>query len=320
MSLIATEDSINRETNIYGGIIGKDYKRGRKSVNYFPLGAKVERPQGDFPVGAMEQINRLENQLRIQTAYPRDQDGISPNSYATGRGIDTLRAPTVDLVEEYQRSLGIALEKIDARRLEWDELMYPEGTKPMAGVYAGAGYIDKYSPKKDIAGQWHVRREYGPMAGIDEPSKIVAGVQLLQAGVISVEDFRAMLHNLGDLDLVRDNVRRDRTEQVLWQVLEQAGLSEDPAERQRARLILTKIFRDPSRAGEELEKFFTAEEPQPSPEEQAMLAAAAGGPPQPGGLPPDVTTVLSQLGQSGGIKGGIQTVGRVQNPAQPAVA
>ena len=311
LSLIATEDSVNRETNIYGGITNQDYQRGRKAVNYFPQGAKVERPQGDFPVGAMEQINRLENQLRIQTAYPRDQDGLPPTSYTTGRGTDTLRAPAGDMVEEYQRSLSIALENIDARRLEWDEIMYPEGSKPMNGVLGGTGYVEDYNPSKDIAGQWLVRREYGPMAGIDEPSKIVAGIQLLQAGILSREDFRAMMHNLGDLDLVRDNVRRERAEETLWTLLEQAGMSQDPAEQQQAKLIATKIFANPDKAGEELEKFFTAEEPQPSPEEQAMLAAAQPGPEFAGQQPPDVTTVLSQLGQQGGIKGGIQTVGRV---------
>ena len=311
LALISTEDSVFRETNISGGIVGKKYKRGRFAVNYFPQGAEVSRPQGDFPVGAMEQINRLEKQLRIQTAYPMDQDGLSPNSFATGKGIDTLRAPAADMVEEYQRIFSVALQKLDTRRLEWDVQMYPEGSKPMHGVYAGSGFIEMYTPKTDIGRQWQTRREYGPMAGIDEPSKIVAGVQLLQAGVISVEDFRAMLHGLGDLDLIRDNVRRDRTEESLWRAIDQAAVSEDPREKREAFLLLTKIFANPDKAGEELEKFFTAEEPQPSPEEQAMLQASQGAPPQLGQTPPDVTTVLSQLGQQGGIKGGIQTVGRV---------
>jgi len=64
-----------------------------------------------------------------------------------------------------------------------------------------------------------------------------------------------------------------------------------------------------------LQKFLTPEEPEMTPEEQAFLEAQAvqgqpqQGPPQ--GPPPDVTTVLSQLQQSGQTQGGAQTVSRV---------
>jgi hypothetical protein len=125
-----------------------------------------------------------------------------------------------------------------------------------------------------------------------------------------------MMHNLGDLALVRDNVRRDQAEAALWAMLQTASVSEDPNEKREARLILAKIFANPADAGEELEKFFTAAEPQPSPDEQAMIGAGPGsGPAFPGQRPPDVTTVLSQLGQQGGIKGGVQTVGRLPGRA-----
>lgn len=304
LALIATEDSVFRETNITGGMESVKYVRGRFSTNYLPAGASVSRPTGDFPVAAFEQINRLEKQLRVQTQYPVTQDGQSPMSYTTGQGIDRLDASSDRMVTEYRDIIGESLELIDAKRLEWDEKMYPNGTKPMHGVMNGAAFFGEYTPKTDIRGQWQTRREYGPMTGIDEPTKIVAGLQLLQAGVIDMETFREMLHNLGQLDVIRDGVRKDRSEAALFGVLEQRAAQGDP----QATLVLAQTFRDPDNAGRIVAKFFTPEEPEVSPEEEAFLNQGGGQQ----GPPPDVMTALSQLSQSGGVQGGgVQTVGRM---------
>lgn len=305
LALIATEDSTFRETNIVGGMESVKYQRGRFATNYLPAGATVQRPTGDFPVGAFEQINRLEKQLRIQTQYPVQQDGQSPMSYTTGQGIDRLDASSDRMVTEYRDILSEALENLDAKRLEWDEQMYPNGTKPMHGVHDGKAFFEDYTPSKDIRHQWQTRREYGPMAGIDDPTKIVAGLQLLQAGVIDMETFREMLHSLGQLDVIRDGVRRDRSEAALFGTLEMRAQQGDP----EATLILAKIFKDPDNAGQEIAKFFTPEQPEISPEEEAFLEQGQQG--APGGAP-DVMTALTQLSQGGGTAGGgVQTVGRM---------
>ena len=265
----------------------------------------MSRPTGDFPVAAFEQINRLERQLRIQTQYPVDQDGQSPLSFATGEGIDRLTASGDKMVGEYRAIIGETLEWLDAKTLEWDEQMYPNGSKPMRGIHDGIGFFETYTPSTDIARQWQTRREFGPMAGIDEPTKIVAGLQLLQANVIDLDTFRQMLHNLGQLDKIRDNVRRDRAERGMFDALE-FRLSQGDA---TAALVFAEIFRDPDEAGDTLTKFFTPQEPQVSPEEEEFLAE---GPPQAGQQMPDVQTVLSQLSQGGQVGGGgVQTVGRV---------
>ncbi len=143
------------------------------------------------------------------------------------------------------------------------------------------------------------------MAGIDEPTKIVAGLQLLQANVIDLDTFRQMLHNLGQLDKIRDNVRRDRAERGMFDALE-FRLSQGDA---TAALVFAEIFKDPDKAGTVLPKFFTPEEPQVSPEEEEFLGQGQGAG---GGALPDVQTVLTQLTQGGGVGGGgVQTVGRV---------
>jgi hypothetical protein len=307
LALIATEDSVFRETNIEGGLENVKYERGRFAVNYLPPGASVSRPTGDFPVAAFEQINRLERQLRIQTQYPVDQDGQSPLSFATGEGIDRLTASGDKMVGEYRAILSETLEWLDSKSLEWDVQMYPDGTKPLHGIHDGEAFFEDYTPAKDIGLQWQIRREYGPMAGIDEPTKIVAGLQLLQANVIDLDTFRQMLHNLGQLDKIRDNVRRDRAERGMFDALEFRMSQGDGT----AALVFAEIFKDPDEAGTTLTKFFTPEEPQISPEEEEFLGQG-GGPPGAGQQLPDVQTVLSQLSQGGDVGGGgVQTVGRV---------
>jgi hypothetical protein len=305
LALIATEDSVFRETNISGGMESVKYKKGRFAVNYLPTGATVSKPQGDFPVAAFEQINRLEKQLRVQVQYPVSQDGQSPMSYTTGQGIDRLDASSDRMVSEYRALLGEGLESLDAKRLEWDQQMYPNCTKPMHGIDDGAAFFEDYTPAKDIKSQWQTRREYGPMTGIDEPTKIVAGIQLLGAGVIDMETFRGMLHSLGQLDVIRDGVRKDRSEAALFGALEGMAAQGDP----QASLILANIFKNPDNAGRELAKFFTPQEPEIPPEEEAFLDESQGGLQGP---PPDVMTALSQLSQGGGTQGGgVQTVGRM---------
>jgi hypothetical protein len=306
LALIATEDSVFRETNISGGMESIKYRKGRFAVNYLPSGATVTKPQGEFPAAAFEQINRLEKQLRVQVAYPVSQDGQSPMSYSTGAGIDRLDASSDRMISEYRAIMGETLEMLDAKRLEWDQQMYPDGTKPMHGIMDGMAFFEDYTPKTDIRGQWQTRREYGPMTGIDEPTKIVAGLQLLQAGVIDMETFREMLHSLGQLDVIRDGVRKDRSEAALFSVLEMRASQGDP----EATLMLANMFRDPDKASKEFSKFFTPHEPEIPPEEEAFLAEQGQG--QDIGPPPDVMTALSQLSQTGGTAGGgVQTVGRM---------
>jgi hypothetical protein len=309
LSLIATEDAVFRETNIYGGFRNVRYKRGRYAVNHFPRDAKVDKPGSDIPQIAFQQIDRVERSLRTATQYPVSEDGIAPMSFVTGEGISRLNQPTDRTVEEYQDIFKEAIEKLDTRRLEWDTKMYPTHEKPMHSMVAGIGYDEKYTPKTDIGHNFRTRREFGVMAGLDDPTKIVASLQLYQAGVVDLDFVRENIRGLGDLDRLRDGSRRDRAESALYGALEQQAAQGDP----RALMALTEIFIDPDQAGETMRKFHTPEEPEMSPEEQLMAQGLDPNAPQgPIGPPPDAQTVLTQLGQGGNIQGGgVQTVGRI---------
>lgn len=308
LSVIATEDAVFRETNIYGGFRNVKYQRGRYATNHFPRDAKVDKPGSEIPQIAFQQIDRVERQLRTATQYPVSEDGISPMSFVTGEGISRLNQPTDRTIEEYQDIFRESLVRLDTRRLEWDVKMYGDTEKPMHGEEDGIGYTEMYTPSADIGTDWRTRREYGVMSGLDDPTKIVASLQMLQAGVVDMDFVRENIRGLGDLDRIRDGSRRDRAEQALYGLLEQAAAEGDP----QARMVLTEIFVDPSNVGEILKKYHTPEEPQMTEEEMLMAQGGMpGGPQQPLGPPPDAQTVMTQLGQGGEMRGGVQTVGRL---------
>ncbi len=307
LTMISTEEAVFGETNIHGGLRNVKYHRGRGAINHLPRDAKVEKPRNDFPQHALTQLNNIEQQLRTATQYPVTEDGRSPISFVTGEGISRLNQPNDRTIEEYQDILKESLEAIDIRRLEWDYKMYPDITKPMHSEVDGKGFVEEYTPKKDIALEWRTRREFGVMAGLDDPTKIVAALQMFQAGVVDLDFVRENIRGLGDLDRIRDGARRDRAEESLFVSLEMAASQGDPT----AKMVLAEIFANPDKAGETLLKFYTPQEPQMSPEEELMQQGIQGGQGQsPIGPPPDAQTVLTQLGQNGELRGGVQTVGR----------
>ena len=308
LAFIASEDAVFRETNIIGDLVGEEYRRGRFATNFFTPGTRVERPSADVSFQIFTQIDRVERQLRIGTNYSVVQDSESPNSFATGRGLDKLTDSASANIAEYQTQLRDALEVIDSRRLEWEEKMYGNRRKRIQANVRGKQINEEYRPAKDIDGNYQTRRVYGVMAGWDEPEKIVTGLQLLQAEILDVETIQENMDGLENIGRINQRVRKRKTEDRLYDLLSQKAAEGDA----RAEMALVEIYQDPDNMEEVLAKFYTPEEPEMSPEEQAMAAGMAPGgpPPELGGAPPAVSTVLSRI-MGGQTDMGAQTVGRL---------
>ena len=75
--------------------------------------------------------------MRLGAAYPVSDDGQSPNAFVTGRGLEELGQSASLHVREYQTILKEALQEIDAKRLEYDEVMFGNVRKPIAGRHKG---------------------------------------------------------------------------------------------------------------------------------------------------------------------------------------
>ncbi len=309
LQYIALEDAVFTETNIYGqSLEGDKYRKGRKSVNRFEQGTRVEKPVANIGYQQFQGIDRMERYLRMGVSYPVTDDAQSPNAFVTGRGLDALTG-AIDLeVKEYHKVLRFAMQDLDTRRLMWDEARNAGMSRPLVG--RGRKRAELYDPGSDIDGQYETRRVFGLMAGWDEAQKIVTGLQLQQAGNISRLDFQEQMDGMENITQTNDRIRSDNAEEALNEILlAEATDPTDPVKQAAAKLTIIKIMKTPDKIEEILDTHHTPEQ-QETPEEQQFLDAQAPPNPFEGGQP-DVATVLSRLESGGGIEAGVQTVGRL---------
>ena len=295
LSVIAMEDAVFTETNIIGEIESGQYKKGRLAVNYLTPGSQVSKPTNNLPYQLFQQIDRLERHLRLGAAYPVSDDGQSPNAFVTGRGLGDLCQSASLHIREYQTILKNALEQVDIKRLEWDETMYANMRKPIAGYRNGTAFKETYVPKSDIAEMYKTRRIYGVMAGFDEPQKIITGLQLKQQGIIDTQTLQENMDGLDNITQIQQRINSERAENVLFESLMAQAAQGNP----KATMAAIEIKKNPQNINKILEKFYTAEGDEMSPEEEALV----GGPQQPQGPPPGLQQVLAQVAAQGGGPG-----------------
>ena len=269
MSVIAMEDAVFTETNIIGELESGQYRKGRHSVNYLSPGTQVIKPITNLPYQLFDQVSRLERQLRVVSGYPVQDDSISPNSFVTGRGLEELQSGVGQMVKEYHTILTTALEEIDYKRLEYDELVHGDKKRSISGVYRGSIFEESYKPDNDIRGAYKTIRKYGAMASFDEPQKIVTGLQLLQAGIIDKQTMQEEMDGLDNLQMINDRITKEKAERVLFESL----LAQAQQGNMQAMTSLTSIYKDPKNMVEILESFF-ADVQEEQEEQQAMMQQA----------------------------------------------
>tara|TARA_R100000781_G_scaffold22172_1_gene16490 strand:- start:1664 stop:3415 length:1752 start_codon:yes stop_codon:yes gene_type:complete len=297
LGTIAMEDAVFTETNIIGEIESGKYRKGRFAVNYLAPGSSVSKPVNNLPYQLFQQVDRLERHLRLGAAYPVSDDGQSPNSFVTGRGLEELGQSASLHVREYQSVVGDALQELDAKRLEYDEAMFPGERKPIAGMHKGTAYKETYNPSSDISEMYSTRRVYGVMAGFDEPQKIITGLQLRQQGIIDTQTLQENMDGLEDITKIQQRVNREKAENVLFESLMAQAAEGNP----KATIAAIEIRKNPQNMSEILDKFYTAEGEVPTEEEEALLAGPPqAGPQVPQGPPPGLAQVLAQAQQQGG--------------------
>ena len=295
LGTIAMEDAVFTETNIVGEIESGKYRKGRGAVNYFAPGSSVSKPVNNLPYQLFQQVDRLERHLRLGAAYPVSDDGQSPNSFVTGRGLEELGQSASLHVREYQGVLKEAMEQLDAKRLEYDEVMFPDKRKPIAGMHNGTAFKEMYTPTSDIAEMYDTRRVYGVMAGFDEPQKIITGLQLKQQGIIDTQTLQENMDGLDNITKIKDRINAEKAETVLFESLMSQAAQGNP----QATLAAIEIRKNPQNMTDILDKFYTAEGEEPSQEELALLGQQGGPqiPTGPGGGLPGLEQVLGAIGQ-----------------------
>ena len=175
-----------------------------------------------------------------------------------------------------------ALEEIDAKRLECDEVMYGNMRKPLAGFRNGTSFKETYVPSSDISEVYKTRRVYGVMAGFDEPQKIITGLQLKQQGVIDMQTLQENLDGLENISQIQNRVNAEKAETVLFEALMAQAAQGNIKASQAAK----EIRKNPQNMTQILDEFYTEEEV-----EAQEVAAQAQAPAE-----PDIASVLAQLG------------------------
>jgi len=295
LGTIAMEDAVFTETNIVGEIESGKYRKGRFAVNYLAPGSQVSKPVNNLPYQLFQQVDRLERHLRLGSAYPVSDDGQSPNSFVTGRGLEELGQSASMHVREYQTILRDALQEVDAKRLEFDEIMYGNKRKPIAGMHKGTAYKETYTPKSDISQMYKTRRVYGVMAGFDEPQKVITGLQLKQQGIIDTQTLQENLDGLENITTIQNRINAEKAETVLFESLMAQAAQGNP----KATMAAAEIRKNPGQMTKILDKFYTAEE-EATLEEEAIMAPQQGMPQQ----EPDIASVLAGMGAAPPQPGG----------------
>jgi len=295
LGTIAMEDAVFTETNIVGEIESGKYRKGRFAVNYLTPGSSVSKPTNNLPYQLFQQVDRLERHLRLGAAYPVSDDGQSPNAFVTGRGLEELGQSASLHVREYQSVLKDAIEELDAKRLEYDQIMFPGQRKPIAGMHKGTAYKETYAPNTDIAEIYDTRRVYGVMAGFDEPQKIITGLQLKQQGIIDTQTLQENMDGLDNISKIQNRISAERAETVLFESLMAQAAQGNP----KATMAAIEIRKNPQNMSGILDKYYTPEGDEVSEAEEQLIAEpqqAAG----PQGPPPGLAQVLQQVAQQGG--------------------
>lgn len=300
LGMVASEDSTFRETNIIGQLIGKEYQRGRKAVNQFTPGTVIDRPTGDQAQQLWAQIDRIERQIRIGANYDVQQDGTSPNSFATGQGMRELQTAAANNAREHQMVMEYMVKDCDRKRLQFAERMY---RRQRRSYWDMLGERSTYRPSDDIKGDYRTDRIYGAMATFDDQLKIVVGLQLLQGDILDVETMQENIDGLRDLPLINQRIAKRKAKETLFERL-RIRTETDP----RADAALTRIVANPEDEEAILIEYFTPEV------EEGGEGPPMAFPPTPpalgggGAAPEQFATVLSRLeGNEANL--GVQTVG-----------
>lgn len=305
LAVIAAEQSVFAETNVIGDVVGGNYQKGQGAINKLRQGSQVQKQNDAVPFQVFQQIERMEQQLRAQSSYPISEDGRSPMSFVTGRGMDSLGG-SIDLeVREYQTILEDGLEELDAKRFEWAERLYSNRTLKITGMSQGSPFAETYIPATHIAGHWNSRRVYGIMAGWDEPNKIIGGTNLLNSEILDHDTFRENIDGLENHEKIKERIRTRKIENGLF-----AGLGAR-AEQGDVLTIQAMIKMLPDG---DMKKLLTEVYLKPLEEQQAGQADPMGMAVEEGameGPPPDVQTLLNQMTNRNEPVMGLQSVGRV---------
>ena len=241
----------------------------------------IRRVGLDLPPGVFTESGVLERELRLGARYPETRSGNTSASVITGRGVQELQAGFDTQIKSAQSQFARMFADLIGLCFEVDEKLFSNVQKTIRGSEDGTPYVLKYTPGRDIRGEYGVDVRYGIMSGMDPSRAIIALLQMRSDKLVSRDYVRREIPM--DLNVSQEEQRVDIEEmrdalrvsvaQYAQAIPALAAQGQDPS------LIVTRIAevikgRQKGLSLESIvEKAFAPEPPPPAPE-----MAMAGGP------------------------------------------
>ena len=278
----------------------------------------IRRVPLELPNGVFTESGVLERELRMGARYPETRTGDISASVITGRGVQALQAGFDTQVRAAQAQFARLFMEVVSLCFEVDEKIFGSITKEIKGVDDGTPYNMKYTPSKDINGNYGVDVRYGIMSGMDPNRAIIALLQMRSDKLVSRDYVRREIpmelnvtqeEQRVDIEEMRDSLRVAMA-QYAQTIPALAAQGQDPAQivariaeviqgRQKGlalETVVKKVFPEPEpqevpAMGTEVPAAGMAPTPasQPNPEQQGAPAAGPQSRPDIGSLLASIT-------------------------------
>jgi hypothetical protein len=280
----------------------------------------IRRVGLELPPGVFTESGVLERELRLGARYPESRSGNINASVITGRGVQELQAGFDTQIKSAQAQFARMFGDLVGLCFEVDEKLFSRVQKTIKGSEDGTPYVLKYTPGRDIRGEYGVEVRYGIMSGMDPSRAIIALLQMRSDKLVSRDYVRREIPM--DLNVTQEEQRVDIEEmrdalrvsvaQYAQAIPALAAQGQDPSQivsriaevikgRQKGlalESIVEKVFAPepqpemamPPMGGPQLPAAGAAPAPasQQPPQEQAGKAPAAG-------QKPDIATLLAGI-------------------------
>lgn len=145
----------------------------------------IRRVPLELPAGVFTESGVLERELRLGSRYPESRSGNIDASVVTGRGVQALQAGFDTQVKAAQAQFARLFNELVPLCFEVDEVVFGNMTKTIKGTDDGTPYTMKYTPSRDIKGEYGVDVRYGIMSGMDPNRAIIALLQMRSDKLVS---------------------------------------------------------------------------------------------------------------------------------------
>ena len=252
----------------------------------------IRRVALDLPPGIFAESGVLERELRLGARYPETRSGNTSASVITGRGVQELQAGFDTQIKSAQAQFARMFADLVGLCFEVDETLFANVQKTIKGSEDGTPYVLKYTPSRDIKGEYGVDVRYGIMSGMDPSRAIIALLQMRSDKLVSRDYVRREIPM--DLNVTQEEQRVDIEEmrdslrvavaQYAQAIPALAAQGQDPS------LIVTRIAevikgRQKGLALETIIERAFAPEPAPEPPMPEMAMAGASQLPAAGAAP-----------------------------------